>query len=354
MNNPELDFIKSRAMDSATEGITISDARLPDNPLIYINKGFSNMTGYEAREVIGKNCRFLQGQEKDQPGVKLIRKAINSRQKIQHEIINYKKDGTLFWNRLSITPVFNEANDLTHFIGVQEDITVQKEKEQLELKLANQELVTQITLIAEEKQRKEIGGELHDNINQLLATIKIYLNLALNDEEMREAMLKESQSTLIIAMDEIQKLSRSLVGININKETLEEALTQLIYSIGKAVPFIIEFKYNDDVEQNLSESRKLMFYRLIQEQLNNIIKHAGPKLVCINFWKEKTGIWFSIKDNGIGFDPGKKGPGIGLKNMQNRVGIESGSLSIITAEKKGCEIKVFLPDEPGNQLHILK
>jgi len=118
--SPEL---MERALANASEGFTISDARLPDQPIIYVNRGFETLTGYRADEIIGKNCRFLQGDQTDQAAVQEISDAINNDHPCSVELLNHKKDGTPFWNRLSITPVKNDHGETTHFIGIQTDIT---------------------------------------------------------------------------------------------------------------------------------------------------------------------------------------------------------------------------------------
>jgi PAS domain S-box-containing protein len=120
--------LKDRALDEAAEGITIADATKPDQPLIYVNKGFERLTGYGADEVLGRNCRFLQGEGTDPVTVTKIRNAVNDGKECVVEILNYHKDGRPFWNRLSITPV-KSAGRVTHFIGVQSDITAQKNAE---------------------------------------------------------------------------------------------------------------------------------------------------------------------------------------------------------------------------------
>lgn len=129
MKNPLPTNLAIRALDAAGEGITISDARLPDNPLIYCNQGFERLTGYSAEEVIGLNCRFLQGPASDSAVVEEIRSAIRDRRSCRVELLNHRKDGGVFWNRLSITPVCNEAGEVTHFIGVQSDVTQRRQAE---------------------------------------------------------------------------------------------------------------------------------------------------------------------------------------------------------------------------------
>ncbi len=122
--------LKDRALDVAAEGITIADARLPDRPLIYVNEGFQRMTGYAVDEVLGRNCRFLQGTSTDADATAEIRAALSGNRACVVEILNHRKDGTPFWNRLSITPVADAAGDITHFIGIQSDVTARRTAEE--------------------------------------------------------------------------------------------------------------------------------------------------------------------------------------------------------------------------------
>ncbi|NES21618.1 MAG: PAS domain S-box protein, partial [Symploca sp. SIO3E6] len=112
-----------RAVATSSNGILISDAQAPDNPIIYVNSGFERITGYSAEEVIGKNCRFLQGRDKQQPTLKKLRSVIAQGREGQFILCNYRKDGKLFWNEFSITPVRDETGKLTNYIGIQSDIT---------------------------------------------------------------------------------------------------------------------------------------------------------------------------------------------------------------------------------------
>jgi len=132
--------LKDRALASVAEGIAIADARLPDDPLIYVNAGFERLTGYSAEEVLGRNCRFLQGPGTDRDTLNQLRAALREQREITVQLINYRKDGTAFWNRLAITPVRDRSGAVTHFIAVQSDVTaernaldaLQKANEQLE------------------------------------------------------------------------------------------------------------------------------------------------------------------------------------------------------------------------------
>jgi PAS domain S-box-containing protein len=134
-----LDLLE-RAIDSTTEGITISDATQPDNPVIYANKGFERLTGYTAEDIVGRNCRFLQGPQSDLYTVREIRQAIENGTRCTVELLNYRKDGTPFWNRLSITPLRDRSGRITHFAGIQSDITELRDTQE-RLEAANRELV---------------------------------------------------------------------------------------------------------------------------------------------------------------------------------------------------------------------
>jgi PAS domain S-box-containing protein len=117
------------ALDAAGEGITISDISLPDNPIIYANGGFERMTGYDADEVVGRNCRFLQGGETDSDTVAVIRRAVAERSECTVELLNYRKNGEPFWNRLSIRPLEDTSGEVTHFVGIQSDVTRRRRAE---------------------------------------------------------------------------------------------------------------------------------------------------------------------------------------------------------------------------------
>jgi sigma-B regulation protein RsbU (phosphoserine phosphatase) len=134
-----LDLLE-RAIDATAEGITISDALQPDNPVIFANKGFERLTGYAAHEIVGKNCRFLQGPQSDLYTVREIRQAIEQGVECTVELLNYRQDGTPFWNRLSITPLRDGSGRITHFAGIQSDITELRETQE-RLEAANRELV---------------------------------------------------------------------------------------------------------------------------------------------------------------------------------------------------------------------
>ncbi len=132
--------LRDRAMGAAAEGIVISDPSQPDNPLIYVNDGFERLTGYSRQDVLGRNCRFLQGSGTDPATLEQIRECLRDRRDCLVELLNYRKDGTPFWNRLSIAPLRDDKGSLTHFVGIQSDITARRLAEE-SLAAANNEIL---------------------------------------------------------------------------------------------------------------------------------------------------------------------------------------------------------------------
>lgn len=125
-----VDFqLLASAVEYAGGGLSIADYHARDRPLIYVNKSFERVTGYQVEEVIGKNCRFLQGPKTDRTTVDRIRQAINAGEEFEGEILNYRKDGSTFWNFMRVAPIHNDQGQVTHYVGIQTDITVQKTME---------------------------------------------------------------------------------------------------------------------------------------------------------------------------------------------------------------------------------
>lgn len=140
--------LRERAIAASSNGIVITDATQSNNPMIYVNPSFERVTGYSAAEVIGRDCRFLQGGDRNQLGLIELRKAIEEKRECHSVLLNYRKDGTPFWNDLYIAPVFNDHGELTNYIGIQTDITDQVKSNQ-KLLGSEERLRTVLTSIKE-------------------------------------------------------------------------------------------------------------------------------------------------------------------------------------------------------------
>ncbi len=131
--------VLSKILDSCVNGVSLADPDQPDMPLVYVNKAFEAITGYTLAETVGKNCRFLQGNEHDQEGVLQLREAIKNKKSIEVVLRNYRKNGELFYNHLLMSPLFDSKGNLLYFLGVQYDITPQIRAEE-EIKSLKEQL----------------------------------------------------------------------------------------------------------------------------------------------------------------------------------------------------------------------
>ena len=116
-------FVLSQILDTCITGVTLSDPDQPDNPIVYANEAFERITGYGQQEIIGRNCRFLQGDEREQPEIQKIREAMRSNTEVTVTLRNYKKDGTPFFNEFTIRPLFDRDGAVVYYLGIQHDVT---------------------------------------------------------------------------------------------------------------------------------------------------------------------------------------------------------------------------------------
>ena len=146
------------SIDASRHSLTLCDLRLPDAPLVYVNRGFELLSGYAREEVLGRNCRFLQGPGTDPSTVEKIRAAVNETTSLLVDILNYRKDGSAFWNRLSLRPAFGPGGSATHIIGIQSDMTDVRASEEILLSYAQQLPATQGGLDGPSVHRSSQGG----------------------------------------------------------------------------------------------------------------------------------------------------------------------------------------------------
>lgn len=294
--------LRDRSIDSATNGILIADARLADMPTVYCNSAFEKMTGYSREEVLGKNCRFLQGKDHDQPGVNIIREAIRHGIEARAELRNYRKDGTFFWNEFYLAPVRNPQGVLTHFIGVQTDITQRKEHEVAlaqkteELARSNAEL-QQFAYVASHDLQEPL--RMVASYTQLLG--KRYKGKLDNDADEFIEYAVDGVNRMQRLIDDLLEYSR----VSSEKTLFEQTdCTVVMAQVRKTLSTSIQEQQAVITHDLLPilEAKESLLAQVFQNLIGNAIKFHGDTIPKIHVHaKQLSDGWeFSITDNGIG------------------------------------------------------
>jgi two-component sensor histidine kinase len=181
---------------------------------------------------------------------------------------------------------------------------------------------------------------LHDNVNQLLGASKLYLDMAKTGEANSEMYLSRSSEYTFMAIEEIRKLSKVLTTDILSKLGLCEAIENISRDMMEVNPVIIVCALDNRIENSVNNKFKLNIFRIVQEQLNNIVKHANAKNVVITLLQNKKAIILSVSDNGVGFDTNQKRKGIGVANIRSRAISYNGIADFVSKPGHGCVLTV--------------
>lgn len=232
--DPRLDFLRS-VWSASNSSIIVADARQPDNPVVFANPSFEAMTGYAAGEILGRNCRFLQGEDREQPDRAVIREAIRTDSPCECLLRNYRKNGEPFWNKLYLFPVrlgpTAEQGAVSHFVGVQHDVTremdlvAELERKQRHLAELSRELID-----AQEAERKALALDLHDELGQRLSSLNLLLHRAqpLFQAGGQRELWRQADGELTSLVGLVRDLSMSLRPPGLDYFGLEPTIRQLL------------------------------------------------------------------------------------------------------------------------------
>jgi len=308
----------------------------------YVNENFCTLYGYTSKKAIGQNHNILINSGYHPKSFwKKFWQTIEKGKVIKAEICNRSKDGKLHWCDTTIVPFLNKMGKPYQYLAIRSDITEKRELEKVLME--QQKFITEMTIAAQEKERNELGKELHDNINQILATVKIYLDLAKAKDTIPRHLVEKSYEYVDMAMVEIRKLSHSLVAPSLGDIGLQGALEELVNNMNINNLHKVELINEISSAQLIDNKMELMVYRIIQEQMNNINKYAKAKKAVIHLSTGGKTLHLSVSDDGVGFDTSQKSMGIGLKNIKSRVEFYSGKLNIISAPGHGCSLEISIP-----------
>jgi PAS domain S-box-containing protein len=241
---------------------------------------------------------------------------------------------------------YKNADGKIHCLVIIRDTTerIRLQKELADEQKQYQRKVTEQVIRAQEREREVIGRELHDNVNQVLTTVKLYLEMAIIHKETREELLPKSMQYVIASINEIRNLSRDLSAPTLGTKSLDDSITALLETVQSSSGLLIHFEQATYAD-NLTMDQKLALYRIVQEQLNNVIKHAKATEVVLRLSQTKNKTILTIQDNGQGFDTSVQRHGIGLNNIISRAKVFDGEVKIESKPGKGFMLFVSLPSK---------
>jgi PAS domain S-box-containing protein len=352
-----------KAVESTRSAMIVTDSQRADNPIAYCNQAFLDLTGYDKNEVVGRNCRFLQGKDTDPAAIAKLKQAVADRQHLKIVIKNYRKDGTSFWNDLVMSPVFDDAGALTHFVGLQLDITErityeQRLKEsQKQLERSNKEL-EQFTYAAS-----------HD-LQEPLRMVSSYLQLI--EERYKDKLDEDGETFIGFATDgarrmqslvnDLLTLSRVRTTARVFKvEDFNEILDEVTVNLQAAIVEADAAITHDALPKLKVDRTQIM--QLLQNLVSNAIKYRKPGLkpiIHLAALKKRNVYEITVSDNGIGIDPAYferifgvfqrlhtrteyPGTGVGLAICSKIVERHGGEIWVTSTEGKGSVFHFTLP-----------
>ncbi len=304
--------------------------------LIYVNPGFEKIFGYSKNDLLNKMSFEGLVHEDDVALVQsMYNNRINTGQANEQYIFKaVSHDGNIL--HIEVIASLISYNNEAAVIGTLVDITD---------RIGEEKRINQAVLNAQEKERLQIGMELHDNVKQILAGSGLFLDIAqkkLEDKETVNKILSDLKKYNAEAINELRRLSHQLAPLVEEDTDLNEKIEWLIISLKLDETLSISV-HIDDFKKPLDNNTQLNFYRILQEQLSNIIKYAKATIVEINIRSINDMIHLEVKDNGIGFDLNAKKSGIGLENIRRRVLMLNGKVEIISFPGKGCKLNIQVP-----------
>jgi len=328
----------SIAIEQSPVSVVITDT---SGRIEYINPKFTEVTGYQLDEVIGKNPRVLKSGQTSKEEYDNLWKTIKSGKEWRGEFCNIKKNKQRFWESAVISPIINDNGEITHYVGVKEDIT---EKKEYEKKILNS------IIEAEERERNRFSRELHDGIGPLLSTIKLYFQWLAESSEKddKSSIIEKGERNINDAIETIREISNNLSPRTLNSFGVVAALKNFIESINKTQKLQINLISN--VSFRFEEKIEIILYRVTTELINNTLKYAKASKVSINLFynTEKGVVNLNYYDNGMGFnfeETMHAGKGLGLQNIVQRINSANGKLNLSSSLGNGIFVEIELPAE---------
>lgn len=239
----------------------------------------------------------------------------------------------------------DKSGRAVRMIGSMQDVTEERklQREVLTTELQKKKDIVTAVIDAQEKERNELSGELHDNVNQLLAASILYLKTAQKQKVIEESLISHSLDYVQKAINELRNISHNLAPVDIKMNGLAAALKVLTEKLHIPKSFEVKLTVSKLQEKKLTQSLQLAVYRMVQEEINNILKHANASKITIHLREEDHNLLLTVTDNGKGFDLSTIKKGLGITNIIARAENFGGSAEIISSPGNGCILRVKIP-----------
>lgn len=359
------------AMASTSCGISIADARAEDVPLIYVNKAFCELTGYPLEEVLGRNCRFLQADDRDQEARHRIRESIEAGTGCNVLLRNVRKDGTIFWNELILSPIHDRFGTLTHFVGVQNDVT---EREEARRALAEK----QAELEALIKEKDRMTGLIAHDIRGPLSNLCMYHDLitqGVGDEETQQdfdQLIQQGIGKALQLIDDLLDMSAITSGsfaLEIKNVRLEDFFRNIIHlntPLGTSKG--IQVTLSMETRSETWTFDPVRIEQVVDNLLSNAFKYSyGGSCVEVMVSEASDRLHITITDQGQGIrtedmpklfqefqttrtqpTSGEKSHGLGLSICRRIVELHGGTIGAESVFGEGSTFRFDLPTSPEN------
>lgn len=363
--------LRNQALEISPAAITIADVSQPSAPLVYVNKAFTKITGYTSADAVGKNCNFLRGKATEEPPLATIKQALDALEPCQTTITNYKKNGEPFINSLSLQPVIELDGSVKYFVGVQQDITIEK---QTETYLADARNKAEEIAKAQSRFFAGINHELRTPINGINGMVKALLKSQLTEQQRKQAELANlSANNLLLIVNDVLDYSKAESGqLSIESSTFD--ITSLLNGMSESYALQcknkgLSFKWTGIPTSKLNiNSDKLRLQQILDNLVGNAIKFTESGQINITTdisdikiekgqkHKNKINVEFAVQDTGIGIPADQidnifkmfgqvesnsrkvnSGTGLGLNISQQLINLMGGKLSVKSRFKRGSE-----------------
>ncbi len=315
---------------------------------IFRNDALMDMIGYHMDDPKGLSwwLRRIHPEDRNRVSDKVKDSTENNEHSWEDEYRFKCADGT-YKNMRDKGYIVYENGLPVKMIGSLQDVTNLRDLENqlTEEKLERQKEISETVIRVQEKERTRIGHELHDNVNQILSTTKLFVDMLQPGDKEQKKIKQKSLEYILLAIEEIRKLSKELVVPQLNDKGIVESINNLVDDIHLSTNMKIKFTHDHENEL-LSPSKKITLFRIAQEQLKNILTHSKATHVDIYLQCRDNEVLLTIRDNGVGFDARQTRRGIGLSNIYERTRFYNGTVDIQTSPGKGCTLEVTIPAFP--------